>query len=81
MLICTVKPVAVLVVLPNIGVNAVAGGVTGAEFADGRLMPTAFRAMTLNTYAVPLVSPLTVHERAVGAARSNRVHEVPPLLE
>ena len=47
--ICTVKPVAVDVVLPNVGVNAAANGVTGAEFDDGRLMPTAFLAITLIT--------------------------------
>ena len=29
------------------GVNAGANGVAGAEFTDGRLMPTAFLAMTL----------------------------------
>jgi hypothetical protein len=59
-------------------------GVAGAELADGRLMPTAFLAMTLITYAVPLVSPVTVHERAViGAPGLYRVHDpaTPPLLE
>ena len=49
--ICTVKPVAVDVVAPNIGVNAAASddGVAGAEFADARLLPAAFLANTLNT--------------------------------
>ncbi len=59
-------------------------GVTGAELADGRLMPTAFRAMTLITYAVPLVRPVTVHEVAViGEPGLYRVHEpaAPLLLE
>ncbi len=59
------KPSAVAVVLPNVGVNAVPSGVAGAELADGRLMPTAFLAMTLITYAVPLVKPVTVHAVAV----------------
>jgi len=46
--------------------GTVAGaGVTGAEFADGRLMPTAFLAITLITYAVPFVRPVTVHDVAV----------------
>ena len=31
------------------GVGRAYAGVTGAEFADGRLMPTAFLAMTLIT--------------------------------
>ena len=50
-MICTVKPPAVDVVAPNVGVNAAASddGVAGAELADGRLMPTAFLAMTLIT--------------------------------
>ena len=83
-MICTVKPVAVAVVLPNVGVNAAASGVTGAEFDDGRLMPTAFLAITLITYAVPLVRPVTVHEVVVTGSPEdgkNRVHVEPPLLE
>ena len=76
MLITTVKPVAVAVVVPNVGVNAAPSGVAGAELADGRLMPTAFRAMTLITYAVPLVRPVTVHEVAViGEPGLYRVHD------
>ena len=55
---------------------ASSAGVTGAELADGRLMPTAFRAMTLITYAVPLVRPVTVHEVAViGEFGLYRVHD------
>ena len=59
-------------------------GATGAEFADGRLMPTAFWAMTLITYAVPLVRPVTVHEVAViGELGIYRFHDpaTPLLLE
>ena len=61
-----------------------AAGVAGAELADGRLMPTAFWAMTLITYAVPLVRPVTVHEVAViGSPEDgkNCVQLAPLLLE
>ena len=64
--------------------GTVAASVDGAELADGRLMPTAFLAMTLITYAVPLVRPVTVHEVAViGEPVLNCVHDpaTPPLLE
>jgi hypothetical protein len=37
-----------------------AEGVTGLEGADGGLVPIALVAVTVNVYAVPLVSPLTV---------------------
>jgi hypothetical protein len=36
-------------------------GVTMFEAADSGLLPTPFVAWTVNVYAVPLVSPLTVH--------------------
>ena len=52
--------------------------------ADGRLMPTAFLAITLITYAVPLVRPVTVHEVAVmTVVLPHRVHDpaTPLLLE
>jgi hypothetical protein len=39
-----------------------AAGVTGAEAADAGPAPTALVAVTVNVYAVPLVSPLTVAE-------------------
>ena len=62
--------------------GTVTAGVAGAEFADGRLMPTAFWAMTLITYAVPLAKPVTVHDVAViGELGLYRVHEAPLLLE
>ena len=63
---------------------ASSAGVTGAELADGRLIPMAFRAMTLITYAVPLVRPVTVHAVAViGELGLYRVHDpaTPLLLE
>ena len=59
-------------------------GATGAEFDDGRLMPTEFRAMTLITYVVPLVRPVTVHGDAVmTVVLPHRVHDpaTPLLLE
>jgi hypothetical protein len=56
-------------------------GVAGAEFADGRLRPTAFWAETWITYAVPLVRPVTMHEVAVDTGSVNVVHVEPPLLE
>jgi hypothetical protein len=66
--------------------DASSAGVAGAELADGRLMPTAFLAMTLITYAVPLVRPVTEQERAVIGSLGDgkyRVHDpaTPPLLE
>ena len=84
MVMTTVKPSAVAVVLPNVGVNAAASDVTGAELADGRLMPTEFWAMTLITYAVPLARPVTVHAVAVmTVVLPHRVHDpaTPLLLE
>ena len=71
-------------VVESVGVGRAYAGVTGAEFADGRLMPTEFRAITLITYAVPLVKPVTVHEVAViGEPGLYRVHDpaAPLLLE
>ena len=80
-MICTVKPVAVAVVLPNTGVNSAASGVAGAELADGKLIPTAFLAATWITYAVPLIRPVTVHEVAVDTEPAKLVHVEPLLLE
>ena len=81
MVTCTVKPVAVAVVLPNVGVNAGASGVAGAELADAGLIPTAFLATTLITYAVPLVRPNTMHEVSVDTPSLKFVHVAPLLLE
>ena len=61
-----------------------AAGVAGAEIADGRLIPMAFRAMTLITCAVPLVRPVTVHEVAVIGTTGdgkNRFQLAPLLFE
>ena len=72
------KPVAVLVLAPNVGVNAAASGVAGAELADGRLIPTAFLAITLMTYAVPLVRPVTVRDGTIDTGWMKLVHAAPP---
>ena len=61
--------------------GTVAAGVAGAEFADGRLIPTAFLAITLITYAVPLVRPVTVSDGTVDTGWTKLVHVEPPLLE
>ena len=74
-----------LVATTDVGApGTVAAGVAGAEFADGRLMPTAFLAITLITYAVPLVRPVTVHgDAAMTVVLPHRVHDpaTPLLLE
>ena len=61
--------------------NQEAVGVAGVELADGRLIPLAFLAMTLITYAVPLIRPVTVHEVAVDTGSTNVLHVKPLLLE
>ena len=61
--------------------GTVAAGVAGAELADGKLMPVAARAMTLITYAVPLVRPVTVRDGTVDTGWTKLVHVEPPLLE
>ena len=74
-----------LVATTDVGASGtVAAGVTGVELADGGLMPTAFLAITLITYAVPLVRPVTVHDVVViGEPDLYRVHDpaAPLLLE
>ena len=80
----TARVVLPLTATTAVGLLGTVAGVAGAELADGRLMPTAFRATTLITYAVPLVRPVTVHEVAViGELGIYRVHDpaTPPLLE
>ncbi|BAS11711.1 hypothetical protein AHiyo8_00140 [Arthrobacter sp. Hiyo8] len=42
------------------GAVAVAVGVTGADADDAGDVPIAFVAVTVNVYAVPLASPVTV---------------------
>ena len=70
-----------LVATTDVGLPGTVAGVAGAELADGRLIPTAFRAITLITYAVPLVRPVTVHEVAVDTGWTKVFHVEPLLLE
>ena len=44
--------------------GTVAAGVTASDGDDDTEVPTALVAVTVNVYAVPLVSPVTVHEAA-----------------
>ncbi|HET7549055.1 MAG TPA: hypothetical protein VFJ86_14890 [Usitatibacter sp.] len=55
------------VAMPMVGAPGTVTGVTLLEAAEGALAPTALFAVTVNVYAVPLVSPLTGME-AHGAA-------------
>ena len=65
----------------DVGLPGTVAGVAGAEFADGRLIPTAFIAITLITYAVPLVRPVMVRDGTVDTGWTKLVHVEPPLLE
>ena len=58
-------------------------GITGAEFADGGLMPAAFLAITLITYLLPLIRPVMVRDVAVDTGWRAVFHDpaTPPLLE
>ena len=46
------------VTVTTVGAAGVVAGVTDGEAAEGRLDPTAFDAVTVNVYPVPLVNPL-----------------------
>ena len=61
--------------------GTVAAGVAGAELADAGLRPTVFLAITLITYAVRLVRPVTVHVVAVDTGSTKFVHVAPLLAE
>jgi len=78
--------VSVAVVLPATTERSTAAlgtlaGVTGEEVAEGRLMPTALTAITLKTYAVPLVRPVATCDVRVDTVLSIRVQVVPPLID
>ena len=60
MLICTVKPAAVAVGVPNVGSSAAASGVTAEDALEALPVPMLFVAVTVKVYAVPLVRPVTV---------------------
>ena len=78
----TVRLVLPLTATTDVGLlGTVAAGVAGAEFADGRLIPTAFLAITLITYAVPLVRPVMVRDGTVDTGWTKLVHVEPLLLE
>lgn len=55
-------------------------GVAAAELADHDPVPTAFTAATRNTYATPLVRPVTVAETAVDVP-SVKSDQVTPAFE
>ena len=63
------------VAVPMVGASGAVAGVTLFEAADADPVPTAFVAVTVNVYAVPLVRPITV----IGEAPPAPVN--PPGLE
>jgi len=60
--------------------GTVAAGVADAR-TDARPDPTAFLAITLITYGVPLVNPVMVRDVAVDTGWTKFVNATPPLLE
>jgi len=46
------------------GLLGTVDGVTGVDFVEGGLVPSPFVATTVKVYAVPFLSPVTVHERS-----------------
>jgi hypothetical protein len=62
----TVACPAPAVAVTFVGAPGTAAGVTAFDCAEGALFPTPFVAVTVNVYAVPLVSPVTVVEVAGG---------------
>ena len=54
-------PFVALTLTPTVG-----AGVTAADGVDGAEVPTVLVAVTVNVYAVPLVSPDTVQVVAAG---------------
>jgi hypothetical protein len=54
-----------LVALTDVGAPGTVDGVAAADAAEAGPVPDAFVAVTVNVYAVPFVSPLTVQEVAV----------------
>ena len=49
-----------LVAVAPVGASGTVAGVTAFEGADGGPVPTAFVAVTVNVYDVPLVKPVTM---------------------
>ena len=65
----------------DVGVPGVVAGVTDAEFDEYEPVPRALVAATLNRYAVPLVSPVTVADVDVDVPSANVVHVEPEFDE
>jgi hypothetical protein len=61
-----------------VGAPGTADGVTGAEAAESAPVPTALIAATVNVYAVPFVSPVTVKLVAADPVKIG-VCAVPPM--
>ena len=59
------------------GASGPVRGITAEEFAEFVPVPAALTAATLNTYEVPLVSPVTVAEVDVLVPSLKVVHEEP----
>ena len=62
------------------GAEGIAYGVTGAEGVVHSPAPTTLTARTRNTYAVPLIRPVTVAFSTVDVPSGNVVQVLPPLL-
>lgn len=71
------SPGVAVVIVGEPGTEADATGVTEEDAADAGPVPTALVAVTVNVYAVPLVSPLTVHV----SGPVDHVHVFPSGLE
>ena len=60
--------VAPSVAITEVGAPGGAAGTTAPEAAEATDVPSAFVAVTVNVYDVPLVRPGTVHERCAAVA-------------
>jgi molybdate-binding protein len=62
----------------KVGALGSAAGVTALEEVDQELVPIALVALSRNTYAVPLVKPVTVSEVALDAREDDQLVQVEP---
>ena len=62
-----------------VGASGVVNGVTAADTTEYTPVPPAFTAATRNVYAVPFVSPVTVHDAVDETESVNVVHVVPSI--
>ncbi len=76
----TANPLEPLAGLDNSTLGGEFTGVTALEAADGVLSPTPLVAITRKVYDVPLVSPVTVADVAVGAIPVTVSTTVPPVI-